>query len=36
MTSQKRGMGYIAIVVDDYDRAIKYYTEKLGLFFEGR
>jgi len=24
-------MGYVAIVVDDYDRAIEYYTEKLGL-----
>jgi len=28
---QKRGMGYIAIVVDDYDRAISYYTEQLGF-----
>ena len=24
-------MGYIAIVVDDYDRAISYYTEQLGF-----
>lgn len=32
MTSKKRGMGYIAIVVDDYDKAIEYYTEKLGFF----
>jgi catechol 2,3-dioxygenase-like lactoylglutathione lyase family enzyme len=24
-------MGYVAIVVDDYDRAIEYYTEKLGF-----
>lgn len=27
MKSTKRGMGYIAIVVDDYDKAIEYYTE---------
>ncbi|CNK76308.1 Lactoylglutathione lyase [Yersinia aldovae ATCC 35236] len=32
MKSTKRGMGYIAIVVDDYDKAIEYYTEKLGFF----
>lgn len=32
MTSKKRGMGYIAIVVDDYDKAIEFYTEKLGFF----
>ncbi|PNM24679.1 VOC family protein [Yersinia enterocolitica] len=25
-------MGYIAIVVDDYDKAIEFYTEKLGFF----
>ena len=31
MRTQKRCMGYVAIVVDDYDRAIKYYTEKLGF-----
>lgn len=24
-------MGYVAIVVDDYDRAIEYYTGKLGF-----
>nr|WP_244967822.1 VOC family protein [Xenorhabdus budapestensis] len=24
-------MGYIAIVVDDYDKAIDYYTNKLGF-----
>ncbi|EOA2940361.1 VOC family protein, partial [Yersinia enterocolitica] len=28
MASKKRGMGYIAIMVDDYDKAIEYYTEK--------
>ncbi|BBL30989.1 MULTISPECIES: VOC family protein [Pantoea] len=31
MRTQKRCMGYIAIVVDDYDRAIEYYTDKLGF-----
>lgn len=31
MRIQKRGMGYIAIVIDDYDRAINYYTEQLGF-----
>lgn len=31
MRTQKRCMGYMAIVVDDYDRAIKYYTDKLGF-----
>ncbi|MEM6161334.1 VOC family protein [Erwinia sp. P6884] len=31
MRTQKRGMGYVAIVVDDYDRAIDYYTTKLGF-----
>nr|WP_253283011.1 VOC family protein [Cedecea davisae] len=29
--TQKRALGYIAIVVDDYDRAIDYYTNKLGF-----
>lgn len=29
--TQKRCMGYVAIVVDDYDRAIEYYTSKLGF-----
>ena len=31
MRTQKRCMGYVAIVVDDYDRAIEYYTDKLGF-----
>lgn len=31
MRTQKRCMGYVAIVVDDYDRAIEYYTNKLGF-----
>ena len=31
MRTQKRCMGYVAIVVDDYYRAIRYYTEKLGF-----
>ncbi len=31
MRTQKRWMGYVAIVVDDYDRAIEYYTSKLGF-----
>ena len=31
MRTQKRCMGYVAIVVDDYDRAIEYYTDKLGV-----
>lgn len=31
MRTQKRCLGYIAIVVDDYDRAIEYYTQKLGF-----
>lgn len=31
MRTQKRCMGYVAIVVDDYDRAIDYYTENLGF-----
>ncbi|MRS14212.1 VOC family protein [Enterobacteriaceae bacterium RIT691] len=31
MKTKKRGIGHIAIVVDDYDRAIEYYTTKLGF-----
>lgn len=31
MRTQKRCMGYVALVVDDYDRAIEYYTDKLGF-----
>lgn len=31
LKTQKRALGYIAIVVDDYDRAIEYYTQKLGF-----
>ncbi len=31
MRTQKRCMGYVAVVVDDYDRAIEYYTYKLGF-----
>ncbi len=31
MRTQKRCMGYIAIVIDDYDKAIDYYTNKLGF-----
>jgi len=31
MRTQKRCIGYVAIVVDDYDRAIEYYTDKLGF-----
>ena len=31
MRTQKRCLGYVAIVVDDYDRAIAYYTQKLGF-----
>ncbi|MFB0713931.1 VOC family protein [Buttiauxella noackiae] len=31
MRTQKRCMGYVAIVVDDYDRAIQYYTSNLGF-----
>lgn len=31
MNKQKRCLGHIAIVVDDYDRAIEYYTQKLGF-----
>lgn len=31
MRTQKRCMGYVAIVVDGYDRAIEYYTETLGF-----
>ncbi len=31
MRTQKRCLGYLAIVVDDYDRAIDYYTQTLGF-----
>ncbi|MBC8946029.1 glyoxalase [Xenorhabdus indica] len=31
MRIQKRCIGYVAIVVDDYDKAIDYYTNKLGF-----
>ncbi|WP_293760252.1 VOC family protein [uncultured Aquitalea sp.] len=31
MRTQKKCLGYVAIVVDDYDRAIAYYTQKLGF-----
>ncbi|ORM61170.1 glyoxalase [Pantoea rodasii] len=31
MRTQKRCLGYVAVVVDDYDRAIEYYTSKLGF-----
>ncbi|PIF06755.1 VOC family protein [Candidatus Pantoea floridensis] len=31
MRTQKRCLGYVAVVVDDYDRAISYYTDKLGF-----
>ncbi|MGT8566535.1 VOC family protein [Klebsiella oxytoca] len=31
MRIQKCGLGYVAVVVDDYDRAIDYYTNKLGF-----
>jgi catechol 2,3-dioxygenase-like lactoylglutathione lyase family enzyme len=31
MRTQKRCLGCVAIVVDDYDRAIEYYTDKLGF-----
>ena len=31
MRTQKRCLGSVAIVVDDYDRAIEYYTDKLGF-----
>jgi catechol 2,3-dioxygenase-like lactoylglutathione lyase family enzyme len=31
MRTQKRCLGCVAIVVDDYDRAIEYYTNKLGF-----
>ncbi len=31
MRTQKKCMGFVAIVVDDYDRAIDYYTNKLGF-----
>lgn len=31
MRTQKKCLGYVAIVVDDYDKAIEYYTDKLGF-----
>lgn len=31
MKTEKRRLGLIAVVVDDYDRAIEYYTDKLGF-----
>lgn len=31
MLTQIRCLGYVAVVVDDYDRAISYYTDKLGF-----
>lgn len=31
MRSHKRCLGYVALVVDDYDKAIEYYTDKLGF-----
>ena len=31
MRTKNRCMGYVAIVVDDYDHAIEYYTDKLGF-----
>jgi catechol 2,3-dioxygenase-like lactoylglutathione lyase family enzyme len=31
LRTQKRCIGYVTIVVDDYDRAIEYYTSKLGF-----
>ncbi len=31
MGTQKRCMGYMAVVVDDYGRAIEDYTDKLGF-----
>ncbi|HBC6265295.1 TPA: VOC family protein, partial [Citrobacter braakii] len=31
MRTQKRCMGWVALVVDDYDRAIEYYTETQGF-----
>ena len=31
MKASKRCLGHVAIVVDDYDRAIEYYTTKLGF-----
>ncbi|CDL87308.1 conserved hypothetical protein [Xenorhabdus cabanillasii JM26] len=30
MRTQKRCLGYVAIVIDDYDKTIDYYTSKLG------
>ncbi|MDL4619993.1 VOC family protein [Citrobacter amalonaticus] len=31
MRNKKRCLGYVAIVVDDYDLAIEFYTKKLGF-----
>lgn len=31
MRTQKKCLAYVSIVVDDYDEAIEYYTEKLGF-----
>lgn len=31
LKTQKRALGCVAIVVDDYDKAIEYYTQKLGF-----
>ncbi|MGI4859264.1 MAG: VOC family protein [Janthinobacterium lividum] len=31
MRSSRKCIGYVAIIVDDYDRAIEYYTIKLGF-----
>lgn len=31
MKAHKRCIGCVAVVVDDYDRAIEYYTETLGF-----
>ncbi len=37
MRTQKKCIGYVVIVVDDYDRAIDYYTTQLGFtVFSGR
>jgi catechol 2,3-dioxygenase-like lactoylglutathione lyase family enzyme len=35
MRTQARCLGCVAIVVDDYDRAIEYYTDKLGFTLVG-
>lgn len=31
MRNKKKCLGYVAVVVDDYDLAISYYTQKLGF-----